>query len=115
MNLILVRLDYPPAIIQKRERRRYLRALQQADDGNPGALGELVARAILDTLYRFVVPAAVGPARLVPLSALATKGVTLRALRAAAERGRLRAVKGDDGQWRSSRTWAAEYAQSRQH
>jgi Fic family protein len=115
MNLMLVRLGYPPAIIQKRERPRYLRALQQADDGQPGALGELIARAILDNLYRFVVPAVAGPARLVPLAALTMPGVTVRALRAAAERGRLRAVKGEDGQWRSSRRWVAEYVKGRQH
>ncbi len=66
LNLILVRLGYPPAIIYKRDRSDYLRALQRADDGEPGQLGEMLARAILDNLYRFVVPAVAGPARLVP-------------------------------------------------
>ena len=48
MNLILVRLGYPPAIIQKRERPRYLEALRRADAADAGPLGEMVARAILD-------------------------------------------------------------------
>jgi Fic family protein len=115
MNLLFVRLGYPPAIIRKRERPRYLRALDLADRGDPGALGELIARAVLDNLYRFVVPAVAGPARLVPLASLASAEVTERALRAAAQRGRLRAMRGDDRQWRSSRRWVEEYLSSRQH
>ena len=78
LNLILVRLGYPPAIIYKRQRAEYLRALQRADDGDAGLLGELLARAILDNLYRFVVPAVAGPARLVPLAALATEEIGCR-------------------------------------
>ena len=113
MNLILVRLGYPPAIIYKRDRDRYLRALRRADAGEPGTLGVLIARAILDTLYRHVTPAVVGPARLVPLAALATPDLKAPALRAAATRGRLQATRGPDGQWRSSRVWVNEYKASR--
>ena len=72
LNLLLVRLGYPPAIIYKRERVEYLRALRRADSGDFGLLGELLARAVLDNLYKFIVPAVAGPARLVPLPALAT-------------------------------------------
>jgi Fic family protein len=96
-NLILVRLGYPPAIVQKRERPRYLAALYRADAGDPGPLGELLARAILDNLMRFVLPAIAGPARLVPMAALATGEVRAQALTMAALRGRVRAVKGEDG------------------
>jgi Fic family protein len=113
MNLILVRLGYPPAIIQKRDRPRYLGALSKADQGDSGPLGELIARAVLDNLYRFVVPAIAGPAKLVPLIALETPRLSLRALQDAAERGRLRAFKGDDGRWLSSRRWVDQYAKSR--
>ncbi|NNN09991.1 MAG: Fic family protein [Acidimicrobiaceae bacterium] len=112
-NLILIRMGYPPAIILKRDRLRYLRALQSADDGEPGPLGELFARAITDNLYRFVVPAVAGPDTLVPLSALAAKGRSVVALRAAIERGRLRAQKGTDGQWRSTRNWVDDYVESK--
>jgi Fic family protein len=113
LNLILVRMGYPPAIIYKGDRRRYLRALQRADNGEYGALGELIARAILDNLYKFVVPAIAGPARLVPLAALANDEFSATTLRAAANRGALQATKGADGQWRSSRQWVDEYAKSR--
>ena len=113
LNLVLVRLGYPPAIIYKRQRAEYLRALQRADVGDPGLLGELIARAILDNLYRFVVPAVAGPARLVPLAALASEQIGADALRTAAVRGRLQATRGSDGQWRSSRNWVDDYLRTR--
>ena len=113
VNLLLVRLGYPPAIIFKRDRSKYLRALARADNGDPGALGELMARAVLDNLLRFVVPAVAGPQRLVLLASLAGKDLRQEALRAAIERGRLRAQKGSDGQWRSTRQWVDEYLESR--
>lgn len=112
-NLVLVRLGYPPAVVYKRDRMQYLKALRRADAGDPGALGELLARAILDNLYRFIVPAIAGPARLVPLAALANREMTAAALRTAAARGRLQATRGPDGQWRSSRNWVQAYLASR--
>jgi hypothetical protein len=112
-NLILVRLGYPPAIVRKRERTRYLAALSRADAGDHGPLGELLARAIMDTLMRFIVPAVAGPARLVPLAALADGDISVRALRAAAERGRLLAYRDERGKWRSTRNWVDEYRQTR--
>ncbi len=113
LNLVLVRLGYPPAIIYKRQRTAYLRALRRADQGDAGLLGELIARAVLDNLYRFVVPAVAGPARLVPLAALADGRIKADALRTAAVRGRLQATRGSDGQWRSTRNWVEEYLQAR--
>jgi cell filamentation protein, protein adenylyltransferase len=113
LNLLLVRLGYPPAIIRKGDRERYLAALRHADEGDPGPLGEFLARAILDNLHRFVVPAIAGPVRFVPLTALSRERLSANALRVAAVRGRLRAVKGRDGIWRSSRAWVDEYVASR--
>lgn len=113
LNLVLVRLGYPPAIVYKRDRTRYLEALRSTDAGEPGPLGELLARAILDNLYRNVIPAVVGPARLVPLAALATSELRASALRVAAIRGRLRAIRDPDGRWRSSRRWVNEYRKRR--
>ncbi len=91
LHLVLARLGYPPAIIYKRQRSRYLTALRRADN----------------------VPAIAGPARLVPLAALPTSEVGAAALRTAANRGRLQAVRGPDGEWRSSRNWVSEYVASR--
>lgn len=113
LNLLLVRLGYPPAIVYKKQRESYLAALRRADRGEPGALAELIARAILDNLYKFVVPAVAGPARLVPLAALASPDLNATALRAAAVRGALEATKGADGQWRSCRNWVDEYLRTR--
>lgn len=113
MNLLLVRLGYAPAIIQKRLRERYLEALNRADRGDPGPLGEIIARAVLDNLSRFVLPAVAGPAKLVPLEALANKDLSLRALRNAAQRSRLKAIRAVDGSWRSSRQWVDEYRRDR--
>jgi len=112
-NLLLIRLGYPPAIIRKGERTRYLNGLRRVDAGDPGPLGELLARAVIDTLMRFIVPAVAGPASLVPLAALADEELSSRALRAAAERGRLRAQRDRQGRWRSSRMWVDEYRRSR--
>jgi Fic family protein len=113
LNLVFVRLGYPPAIIYKGDRSRYLAALRRADGGDCGPLGEFLARAVLDNLYKFVVPAVAGPARLVPLPALATKTLSANALRVAATRGRLKAAKAADGTWRSSRAWVDEYRATR--
>jgi Fic family protein len=113
LNLLLVRRGYPPAVIFKGDRRRYLSALQSADHGDHGPLGELLARAILDNLHRFVVPAVAGPSSLVPLPALATDRISANALRVAATRGRLQASKAPDGTWRSTRAWVDDYLAGR--
>jgi fido (protein-threonine AMPylation protein) len=113
LNLILVRLGYPPAIIYTRDRSRYVRALRRADAGDPGPLGELIARSVTDNLYRYVVPAGTGPHQLVPLVSLVPNDQSVGTLRAAIERGRLKAQKGPNGQWRSTRGWVDEYFSSR--
>ena len=113
LNLILVRLGYPPAVIYKRDRERYLRALRRADDGRPAMLGAMLARAVLNGLHQYAAPAAGEEDRPAPLAALAGPGLKLPALRAAAARGRLKAVRGPDGQWRSSRRWVNEYRAGR--
>jgi Fic/DOC family len=113
LNLVLVRLGYAPAIIYKRDRSRYLKALRSADAGDPGPLGEMLARAVMHNLYRFVVPAVAGPNRLVPLAALVGTGISEGALRTAANRGRLRAQKAQDGHWRSTKAWVDDYVATR--
>jgi Fic family protein len=113
LNLLLVRSGYPPAIIFKRQRAAYLNALVKADKADPAPLGELIARAILDNLNRFVLPAIAGDVRLLPLEALAGTDITVTALRAAARRGTLRAKREADGTWVSSKTWVKEYRDSK--
>ena len=110
LNLVLVRLGYPPILVLKRQRPAYLAAMERADEGDPGLLGELLARAMLDNLNRFILPSVAGPARLVPLAALVDERFSVSALRQAAQRGRLEAFQGPDGLWRSSRRAVDAYA-----
>lgn len=113
LNLILVRLGLPPVIVLKGQRSAYLAALQKSDEGDHGPLGEILARAMYDNLNRFIVPGVAGPARLVPLVALADGDFSVAALRQAATRGRLDAVQGTDGIWRSSRKAVEDYARNK--
>jgi hypothetical protein len=113
LNLVLVRLGYPPGVIFKRQRNAYLDSLDRADKGDPGPLAELIARAVIDNLHRFVVPNIAGPARLVPLPSLTTEKLSYEALRQAARRGRLEAEQGSDGIWRSTRKAVTAYERSR--
>ncbi len=112
LNLLLVRLGYPPAVVYKRHRAKYLRGLERADKGDAGPLAELVARAVIHGINRFLLPALAGPHRLVPINALADRDISLIALRRAADRGRLRALRRRD-QWYSTRKWVNEYKSSR--
>jgi Fic family protein len=113
LNLILVRLGYPPIVIMKQQRPAYLAAMERADEGDPGLLGELLARAMLDNLNRFILPSVAGPARLVPLAALVDERFSAAALRQAAQRGRLEAFQGSDGIWRSSRAAIDSYERTK--
>jgi Fic/DOC family len=112
LNLMLVRLGYPPAIIYKKDRAKYLHGLERADKGDPAPLGELLARAVIHGIDRFLLPALAGPKRLIPLTALADADLSLIALRRAADRGRLRALRKSD-KWYSTRGWVDEYKDSR--
>lgn len=113
LNLILVRLGFPPSIIFKASRNRYLTALDRADKGDLGPLAELLARSVIDNLNRLIVPNIAGPARLVPLKSLATPDLSYQALRQAAARGRLEATYGADGAWRSSKLAVDAYVESK--
>jgi fido (protein-threonine AMPylation protein) len=113
VNLLLVRRGLPPAIIYSRERSRYIDALIRADrHGELGALAELIARSVRDSIDRFVLPGLAGPHRMVPLASLATAALSAIALRNAAERGRLRAQRRGTI-WYSTRQWVDDYAASR--
>lgn len=112
LNLLLVRLGWPPAVILKENRTRYLRALDRADHQDYGALAEIIARSVLDNLY-YLIPSIAGPARFVLLETLADEDMSLTALKQAATRGRLEAIKGPDGRYRSSREAVEEYKASR--
>jgi cell filamentation protein, protein adenylyltransferase len=111
-NLLLVRHGYPPAVIYKRDRRRYLSALRRADHGDTGPLAEIFARAVTDGIHRFLLPGLAGPRRLVPLRSLADSELSGNALAVAAKRGRLRGIRQTD-QWYSTRQWVEAYKERR--
>ena len=113
LNLILVRLGFPPAIIFKSSRNRYLKALDKADKGDLGPLAELLARSVIDNLNRLIVPNIAGPARLVLLKSLATPELSYEALRQAAARGRLEVSYSSDGTLRSSKLAVDAYRDSK--
>jgi hypothetical protein len=113
LNFMLIQQGYPPAVIAKAQRPRYLRALGLADEGNANPLGEVVARAVGGVLTRFLIPNLAGAAKLVPLAALAARGpYPVPYLRLLVFQGRLRAVR-DGRLWLSSRKWLDDYIAAR--
>jgi len=113
LNFMLLQHGYPPAVIPKARRARYLRGLALADEGNPDALTEVVARAVSGTLTRFLMPALAGEAKLVPLSTLAARGpYTVDYLRLLVFQGKLRAVR-HGNLWLGSTKWLREYISTR--
>ena len=113
LNLLLVRLGFPPAIILKQRRTAYLKALDKADHGDLLSLAEIIARAVIDNVHRFITPAIAGPKKLVPLKSLETKNISYSSLRQAATRGRLEAMIGADGMWYSSKDAVAKYLENK--
>jgi Fic family protein len=111
-NLLLVRASAPPAIINKRVRGRYLRALARADHGDPEPLAEVFARAVRTSVERHMLPALAGPARLVPLGSLESRAMSRAALLSAAKRARLQTVKMGEHYY-STRRWVQQYESSR--
>jgi hypothetical protein len=112
LNLLLLRLGWPPAIIFKNQRTRYLNALDKADNGDNGQLAELLCRAVIDSAHHLI-PSIAGPIKLVPLETLVDKDFSLTALRKAAVRGRLDAIKDDGGRYLSSRAAVERYKKSK--
>jgi hypothetical protein len=112
---LLVRSGYPPAIIEKEERKSYLRALKRADEQDCGPLTELLARSVRNGIHRFLIPKLAGTLSVVPLAGLASNGSngpSHPALLAAAQRGRLKAQK-VEGTWYSTAQWVSDYGKSR--
>jgi len=112
-NWSLVQADYPPMIIRYQQRDLYLRSLERADQGNLTGLVELFARAVSDSINRFILPRLAGDARIVPLRALAEGSpYSSDYLRQLALSGRLRAVR-HGSLWLSSHAALQEYMDSR--
>ena len=113
LTALLVEAGYPPAIIYKNERKRYLKALHRADERDCGPLTELLTRSVREGIYRFLMPKLAGPLSVVPLAGLADDDLSQYALVAAAQRGRLKAQKYGGNTWYSTRQWVDEYKRAR--
>lgn len=112
-NWELVQAGYPPIVIRFQQRGRYLRGLERADNGDSTGLVELMARAVSESINRFILPRLAGDARLVPLRALAENSpYSPDYLRQLAIAGRLRAVR-HGALWLSSHAALQEYMDSR--
>ncbi|MBA3944522.1 MAG: Fic family protein [Herpetosiphonaceae bacterium] len=103
LNLTLMRVGYPPALVLRDRRVSYLEALNRANTGNYAPLANLLGQAVEAGLDRYleacVVPAMLG---LVPLHELAqATGYSVDYLGWLIRKGRLAARK-QDGRWHSS-------------
>jgi Fic family protein len=112
LNLVLVRLGWPPVVVRRQQRSKYLTALSRADTGELGPLAEIISRSVIDNLYRLI-PRIAEPEEYVLLEALVSSEFSLAALKQAASRGRLRAIIGSDGRYRSSLAAVDEYRASK--
>ncbi|MGA9920232.1 MAG: Fic family protein [Candidatus Dormiibacterota bacterium] len=113
LNLVLVRLGYPPAVIHFKQRNHYRAGLTAAMNGNPGPLGEVIARGVMYSLNQFLFRLMSHEQSILPLTALVSEDLSFVALRTAASRGRLEALQADDGEWHSTQQWVADYRQHR--
>lgn len=74
MNLIFLKLGYPPAIILKNNRKQYYRALNLANNGNFKEFTLLIAQALERSLDLYLESCgALGDSEYVPLSTLTKK------------------------------------------
>jgi hypothetical protein len=113
LDLLLIEKGYPPAVILKEQRPRYLEALEMSDEGNHYPLAEVIARSVSGALAKFLIPKLAGEAKLVPLSALAAQGpYKANYLRQLVFHGRLKAVK-EGSLYLSSRAWLQDYVDGR--
>ena len=100
MNLLLMRLGYPPTIIQRLNRRQYYRVLARADAGSRAPLINFVERAVERSLTLYLeacTPQTAPPAtddQWIPLR-LAAEGTpySQEYLSLLARKGRLEAIK----------------------
>jgi hypothetical protein len=105
-NLLLRRVDYPPLVLEQRDRARYPGAVALAETTDLDPLALLVAAALSRGCNRLSAVAETPGEPLLPLRTAA--GDDYRALAKAAARGRLRTVV-RGGRYYTTAAWIAEY------
>ena len=118
MNLVLMRAGYPPTVIERINRRKYYRVLEQADAGKPAPLVNFVGRAVERSLNLYLeagMPAAVPPApadEWIPLREAASgTPYSQEYLSLLARTGKIDAVKRDRA-WYTTRSALEAYRKS---
>ena len=71
MNLFLMRRGYPLVVILKNDRKKYYRALEQADRGDEGAMVRLIAQGVERSLDLYLKAAGYTQERFISLADLA--------------------------------------------
>ncbi|MFY7994091.1 MAG: Fic family protein [Bacteriovoracaceae bacterium] len=115
MNLLLMRNDYPIAIIQKNDRTKYYNALDDADAGDMLAIVRIVAQAVERTLSIYIkaIVKSSSQSELLLLSELADKTeFSAKHLNLLARKGMLKAQK-EGRNWYSSLKAVEDYKKSR--
>ncbi len=113
LNLMLMREGYPPALVLKDWRIRYIHALQEGNTGNYGPLINLIGRAVEATLDLYLEACATAPATededYLPLPDLAREfGYEPEYLSWLARYGRLEARK-QGRRWHATRAAVVAY------
>lgn len=118
MNLVLLRVGYPPAVILRANRQKYYRVLGQADAGKPAPLVNFVGRAVNHSLTLYLEACAPKTKRpssnehWIPLSQ-AAEGTpySQEYLSLMARQGRIEAIKRGRN-WYTTRKAVKEYQES---
>ncbi|MDI6888594.1 MAG: Fic family protein [Methanocellales archaeon] len=107
-NLYLTQHGYPPIVLRKEDRKKYYGALKKADQDDPGAFINFIAKAV-DEALTFYLSASGGDDELLPLGELAkTSPYSQEYLSLLARQGKLDAIK-IDGVWHASRRALRRY------
>ena len=108
LNIMLMQEGYPPALLLREWRARYIQALNTADTGNYTPLANLIGQAVEEGLDLYLEACAATP-DYQPLTKLdGTGGYRLEYLSWLARQGRIDAVK-RGGRWYSTRAAIEQY------
>jgi Fic family protein len=108
LNIMLMQSGYPPALLLRDWRARYIQALNAADTGNYSLLANLIGQAVEEGLALYLEACAATP-DYQPLTKLdGTCGYRLEYLSWLARQGRIDAVK-RGGRWYSTRAAIEQY------
>jgi Fic family protein len=113
MNLLLMQRGYPLVVILKNDRKKYYRALEQADRGDEGALVRLIAQGVERSLDLYLKAAGSTQERFISLSEVA-KGTPYSAkyLNLLIRSGKLAGHK-EGRNWVSSKAALKQYLETR--